>query len=119
MVFNVATVEEEIRLNNLSPSTDFKSPGQLIPFATGIATLVDGLLVVFRPTSRNNMQATAYAAMATPNGGEPYQLQNRHTKLLTHRLMYNTCSRYNILLAFSTFSVIRSEMCFHCWLVKK
>lgn len=48
-VFAVTTVETTIAWNNLSPSTDLSSPGQLIPFITGIVIFIDGLLSVLRP----------------------------------------------------------------------
>ncbi|KAF2198963.1 hypothetical protein GQ43DRAFT_137191 [Delitschia confertaspora ATCC 74209] len=51
-IFAVTTVETTIRWNNLTPSNDLGSPGQLIPFITGICIFLDGLLVVCRPRAR-------------------------------------------------------------------
>ncbi|KAK6354005.1 hypothetical protein TWF730_008425 [Orbilia blumenaviensis] len=41
----VLGVELTIKWNRLAPVTDFQSPGQLIPFITGIIILVDSILV--------------------------------------------------------------------------
>jgi hypothetical protein len=44
----VAAAEMIIRYNNLEPNNDLSSPGQLIPFVTGIVTLLDSVLGVCR-----------------------------------------------------------------------
>lgn len=53
-LFSITTVEATIRWNNLSPSTDLASPGQLIPFVAGIFVLFDGFLVLIRPVTADS-----------------------------------------------------------------
>jgi hypothetical protein len=48
-VMTIAGAEEIIKLNGLTPQTDFTQPGQSIPFAIGIVVAVDGLAAVLKP----------------------------------------------------------------------
>ncbi|KAI1183154.1 hypothetical protein F5B17DRAFT_152468 [Nemania serpens] len=44
----IVAVELTVRWNHLSPSTDLRAPGQLIPFVTGIIIFIDSIFVVGR-----------------------------------------------------------------------
>ncbi|KAI1118535.1 hypothetical protein F5Y14DRAFT_217817 [Nemania sp. NC0429] len=44
----VVAVELTVRWNHLSPSTDLRAPGQLIPFITGIIIFIDSIFIVAR-----------------------------------------------------------------------
>ncbi|PWY74492.1 hypothetical protein BO94DRAFT_606951 [Aspergillus sclerotioniger CBS 115572] len=47
-VFTIVTVEVTLYWNHLTPVMDLRSPGQLIPFVTGLILLIDSLSVVSR-----------------------------------------------------------------------
>ncbi|KAF3194900.1 hypothetical protein TWF225_005518 [Orbilia oligospora] len=46
LIVAVLAVELTIKWNHLAPITDFQSPGQLIPFTTGIIILADSIFVL-------------------------------------------------------------------------
>lgn len=73
-IYSVTTVETTISWNRLTPSTDLRSPGQLIPFATGIIVFVDGLLGLLHPSPKSpQTQAPEAPPETSPEMSEPAQ----------------------------------------------
>ncbi|KAH0541893.1 hypothetical protein FGG08_003698 [Glutinoglossum americanum] len=68
-VFCVVSVEKTIVWNNLQPSTDLSSPGQLIPFIVGATIALDGILFLCRPSKdgRSGPRARDGGWAAVPN----------------------------------------------------
>ncbi|KAF2839407.1 hypothetical protein M501DRAFT_789163 [Patellaria atrata CBS 101060] len=56
--FFVATAEMTIQYNNLEPFGDMGTPGQLIPFVAGLASLVDSILFCCRPPKQGEKVIT-------------------------------------------------------------
>jgi hypothetical protein len=55
-VFVIVTVETTLHWNHLSPSNDLQSPGQLIPFMTGVILLIDSGFVAGRQLAPRYVQ---------------------------------------------------------------
>jgi hypothetical protein len=79
-VLTIAGVEEIIKYNSLSPTTNLSTPGQVIPFTLGIITFIVGLTHAVKPTSR---APTAHSVQTPPQESGSYMVglrTGRNTK---------------------------------------